>query len=118
MNFEINIDENTVTTDLSFTRDYMNDGKLFPVLNIGRGSYVGGASVISCTDENLIYNLQIGRYTSIAGGITFMIDLNHDYKRYPKVEYLTSHIKDLPILDARDKLSLWMTVGLDEMLPS
>ena len=32
-------------------------------------------------DNELIYNLQIGRYCAIAHDVTFVVDLNHDYKR-------------------------------------
>ena len=32
-------------------------------------------------DDLLLYNLQVGRYSSISENITFLLDINHDYKR-------------------------------------
>lgn len=58
----------------------------FKVLTIGKDSYIvkatveTGLNLDSELDKNAgIYNLQIGKYSSLAEDILFMIDINHDY---------------------------------------
>lgn len=53
----------------------------FPIFTIGRDSYVGGAVVTAAFDREMTYNFHIGRYTSIASGVNFIIDMNHDYRK-------------------------------------
>lgn len=55
----------------------------FPVLTIDRDSYIVQASIQSGIDFDVdagIHSIQIGRYCSLAEQITFMVNLNHDYK--------------------------------------
>lgn len=81
MRFKLNVRENTITSEYEYTNDIFNENKLFPVLTIGRDSYIEEAIVENVLDRQLIYNLQIGRHSSISPDVTFIIDLNHDYKR-------------------------------------
>lgn len=81
MALNVNIPEYTIHSNEELTKDLFKDGKLFPVLFIDRDSYIGSADIMTSLDEKCIYNLNIGRYCSLANNITFMIDLNHDYRR-------------------------------------
>jgi glycosyltransferase family protein len=82
MQIKFNVGEYTIPSDYSYENDVWGNGRNFPVLNIGRDSYIGGAVANFYLDENmLIYNLQIGRYCSLAEDIHFIIDINHDYKK-------------------------------------
>lgn len=66
-----------------------NIGQLHPfkVLTIGKDSYIVDAQIETGLnlDQNIastrgVYNLQIGKYCSLAEKICFLIDINHDYK--------------------------------------
>ena len=81
MKIKFNIPEETIEQDCESTKDVLNEGKEFPVLTIGRNSYIAEAIVDTVLDCELIYNLQIGRYCAIAHDITFIVDINHDYKK-------------------------------------
>ena len=55
----------------------------FPALFIDKDSYITSARVITALDmrfSDKLYNLQIGKYSAVAEGIKFYIDLDHDYK--------------------------------------
>lgn len=55
----------------------------FPVLQIGKGSYIAKAQIETSLNfhvEDGCYNLQIGKYCALAEDILFMLDLMHDYK--------------------------------------
>jgi glycosyltransferase family protein len=82
MQMKFHVDEYQLQSEYSYENDVWGNGRNFPVLNIGRDSYIGGAVANFYLDENmLIYNLQIGRYCSLAEDIHFIIDMNHDYKK-------------------------------------
>ncbi|MBE5946753.1 MAG: DUF1792 domain-containing protein [Lachnospiraceae bacterium] len=81
MRFKLNIPEDSIKNDFEYTSDVLNQNKNFPVLIIGRDSYIEEAIVENVLDENLIYNVQVGRHSSIAHDVTFVVDMNHDYKR-------------------------------------
>ena len=81
MRIKLNISENSVQTDMPYMSDVLGEQKNFPVLAIGRDSYIEEAWADAVFDTNMIYNVQVGRYTSIAGDVKMIIDLNHDYKR-------------------------------------
>lgn len=58
----------------------------FKVLTIGKDSYIVKAKVETGLDMDSkinqnagVYNLQIGKYSSLAEDVLFMIDINHDY---------------------------------------
>lgn len=81
MRFKLNVKEYTIKSEYAYTHDVLNENKIFPILTIGRDSYIEEAIVENVLDKQLVYNLQIGRYTSISPDVTFIIDLNHDYKQ-------------------------------------
>lgn len=81
MRIKLNIPENSVQTDMPYMSDVLGEQKNFPVLVIGRDSYIEEVWAEAVFDTNMIYNVQVGRYTSIAGDVKMIIDLNHDYKR-------------------------------------
>jgi glycosyltransferase family protein len=81
MQIKFNVGENTIPSDYSYENDILGNGKLFPVLNIGRSSYIEEAVALLVPDDTLIYDVQIGRYSSLAADIQFIIDMNHDYKK-------------------------------------
>ena len=74
-------------------KDSSIDG--FPFLCIGRDSYV-----VSAKNENglninpgFVYNLQIGKFCSLAHDVSFVIDINHDYSGL-QPEYLICFQKE------------------------
>lgn len=81
MRFKLNIPEYSIKIEQEYTSDVFNEGKSFPVLTIGKDSYIEEAVVDNVLDSKCIYNVHIGRYTSIAHDVTFIVDMNHDYKR-------------------------------------
>lgn len=81
MRIKLNIPENSVQTDTAYTSDVLGEQKRFPVLVIGRDSYIEEAWAEVVFDAGMIYNLQVGRYTSIAGDVKIIVDMNHDYRR-------------------------------------
>ena len=81
MRFKLNISENSIKTEIAYTSDVLGENKAFPVLVIGRDSYIEEAWVENVLDSHMIYNVHVGRYTSIAGDVKMIVDMNHDYKR-------------------------------------
>ena len=81
MRIKLNIPENSVQTDIAYMSDVLGEQKNFPVLVIGRDSYIEEAWAEVVFDSGMIYNLQVGRYTSIAGDVKIIVDMNHDYRR-------------------------------------
>ncbi|WP_049962801.1 CatB-related O-acetyltransferase [Ruminococcus sp. HUN007] len=56
---------------------------LFPALYIGLDSYIVDATVETALNfeyNDKLYNLQIGKYSSIAEELLFLIDMDHDYE--------------------------------------
>lgn len=92
MLFKLNVGTNVIKTEQEYTLDVLDENKRFPVLTIGKDSYILEALVDNILDEDLVYNVQIGRYSSIAPEGTFMIDMNHDYKRV--CQGIPSELKD------------------------
>lgn len=76
-------------TVLKYTNYFINniiDNKPFRALNIDKGSYIVSSQINSGIDfeENpiesgLVHNFQIGKSSSLASEITFLINQNHDY---------------------------------------
>lgn len=57
--------------------------KGFPLLSVDRGSYLVGGQLQSGLNlgrGGQVHSLQIGKYSALADGITFLIDLDHDYR--------------------------------------
>lgn len=55
----------------------------FPFVSIGRDSYIVSAKNENGLNVNKgqVYNLQIGKFCSIAHDVSFIIDINHDYTK-------------------------------------
>lgn len=54
----------------------------FPLLVIDRDSYIIDAAIETGIDahwEGYVHNLMIGRHSAISAGVSFVIDMNHDY---------------------------------------
>ncbi|MGN0153919.1 MAG: GT-D fold domain-containing glycosyltransferase [Lachnospiraceae bacterium] len=81
MRIKFNVPEYSISAEYQYTNDLFQEGKAFPVLSIGKDSYIEEAVAEFVPDENLLYNIQIGRYSSIAGNVTFLVDMNHDYRK-------------------------------------
>ncbi len=82
MLLDINVPAWSVTQSTTYTARTNVPGGGFPILTIDKGSYIVGAKIESGIDghwEGGIYNLQVGKYSSLAEDILFMISINHDY---------------------------------------
>lgn len=93
MSFKLNVNPNAIKKEHAYTLDIFNENKVFPVLTIGKDSYVVETLVEHILDSHLVYNVQIGRYSCVASNVTLMIDMNHDYKRV--CQGIPSELKDL-----------------------
>jgi len=81
MRIKFNVAEYTIQTEYAYESDILQENKQFPVLTIGRDSYIEEAVAEFVPDKELLYNIQLGRYSSVAPDVTFIIDMNHDYKK-------------------------------------
>ncbi len=81
MVIKINVAEDLITEETEYTVDAYGEGKRFPVVTVGRNSYVEEANSHAVFDTDEVYSVQIGRYSALAAGIEFIVDLNHDYKK-------------------------------------
>lgn len=81
MRFKLNIPEYGIKTETEYSNDVLGEKKKFPVLTIGRDSYIEEVIVDNALDKSLVYNVHIGRYSSIAHDVSFIVDLNHDYRK-------------------------------------
>lgn len=81
MQYKLSVGEYSVTKDSEYTDEIIEKSKKFPVLFIGKDSYIEEATVLFVPDNHILYNLHIGRYSSLAAGIQILTDMNHDYKR-------------------------------------
>ena len=85
MYLKLNFNPYEITNDRQLLYK-LKENKVFNILTIGKDSYIVNATVETGLnlDKELetnmgIYNLQIGKYSSLAENILFMIDINHDY---------------------------------------
>lgn len=81
MSITLNVPQYSVTEDTVYWNDLFEEHKKLPMLCIGRDSYIEETQVEANPDQDLLYNVQLGRYSSIARDTKMIIDLNHDYKR-------------------------------------
>ncbi len=81
MRFKLNIPEYSIKTETEYSNDVLGEKKKFPVLTIGRDSYIEEVIVDNALDKSLVYNVHIGRYSSVAHDVSFIVDLNHDYRK-------------------------------------
>jgi hypothetical protein len=52
----------------------------FPLVTIGRETYIAGMSIQDSPEEPEISNIHIGSFCSIATNVTLMAYMGHDYK--------------------------------------
>lgn len=83
INLSVNPYQIKQTSNLAINQNQLKD---FSALTIDKDSYIVGAVVETSIDMDKqinihsgCYNLQVGKYTSIAENILFLIDMNHDY---------------------------------------
>lgn len=82
MFIDLHVEPYQLKSEEEYGIDFPGKGS-FPILHIGRGSYITGAKIETSLNfhvEDGCYNLQIGRYCALAEDILFMLDLMHDYK--------------------------------------
>lgn len=82
LNLSVPVYQNTMTSDCNISLNNKN----FKIMTIGKDSYIVKALVETglnldpeIEEDSGCYNLQIGKYSSLAEDILFMIDINHDY---------------------------------------
>ena len=78
MSITLNVPQYSVTEDTVYWNDLFEEYKKLPMLCIGRDSYIEETQVEANPDQDLLYNVQLGRYSSIARDTKMIIDLNHD----------------------------------------
>ena len=61
MQYKLSVGEYSVTKDSEYTDEIIEKNKRFPILFIGKDSYIEEATVLFLTDEHILYNLHIGR---------------------------------------------------------
>lgn len=81
MSITLNVPQYSVAEDTVYWNDLFEEHKNLPMLCIGRDSYIEETKVEADPDQDILYSIQVGRYTSIARDTKMIIDLNHDYKR-------------------------------------
>ena len=98
LNLSVPVYQNTTTSDCMVSLN----NKSFKILTIGKDSYIVKAIVetglnldTELSENSGCYNLQIGKYSSLAEDILFMIDINHDYMSV--CQGCASEFKDNPI---------------------
>jgi len=68
----------------NYSLDILKNQKPFPMMFIDLDSYIVGAKLESILEFRLadgVHNLQIGKYSSLAEDILFLVDVDHDYKQ-------------------------------------
>ena len=78
----IEIPVNTIKSLTTYTIPSDSKGE-FPLLSIAVDSYIVQAKIetgINLDWDGGVHNIQIGKYSSIAEDVLFMIDVNHDYR--------------------------------------
>lgn len=81
MIYQFNVGEYSIKEDTQYFSDVLGENREFPLLTIGKDSYIEEAFIDAVPDKRLVYNVQIGRYSALAHGIRVIVDMNHDYKR-------------------------------------
>ncbi len=81
MKIKLSFPEYSIETHQCFTSDIFKAGKEFPLVDIDVDSYIEEAFVETVLDEDCIYQIAIGKYSSLADGISLLVDMNHDYKK-------------------------------------
>jgi virginiamycin A acetyltransferase len=74
----------TITEPFLYTVDFANDKSPFSILCIDVDSYIVDAKLETSLDFHVtdgVHNLQIGKYSSLAEGIVFLMDVDKNYKQ-------------------------------------
>ncbi len=79
MGFNLKVEPWTICKETTY--DYEFDKCIVPLVTIGVDSYIIDAELNTELDEACLCCLQIGRYSSIAKNVKFIVDNNHDYMR-------------------------------------
>lgn len=77
----LQVPQGSVAEDMVYWNNPLETKKFFPMVSIGRDSYMEETQVEAALEDEPLYNVQVGRYTSVARDTKMIIDLNHDYKR-------------------------------------
>lgn len=78
-----NCNPHTIREFTSFNVCFSRDQEPFPLISLDRDSYVVSAEIQSGINFHLSDNahcIHIGKYAALADKITFLVDLNHDYR--------------------------------------
>ena len=99
-NFRVNPKE--VKCNITYTVDIGGGREGFPLVYIDRDSYIVSASIETGVNINRgeVHNLHIGKFTSIAHNVAFVIDINHDYS---SLAMGASDLFSLPLGDFKRK---------------
>ena len=83
MKIKISVPEGSIKNEYQYmTTIKGHDENLeFPLFTIGRDSYLIESCIEINADSDLVCNVHIGRYSSVARNTIFMMDQNHDYRR-------------------------------------
>lgn len=82
MKFTLEVEPKTVDENKVYAVQEEGELKDFPVLVIGRDSYIVEVFVLTSMMPHhgfIPYNFQIGKYSSVALKVSVVIDINHDY---------------------------------------
>jgi virginiamycin A acetyltransferase len=74
----------TIKEPFLYTVDFANDKSPFSILCIDVDSYIVDAKLETSLDFHVtdgVHNLQIGKYSSLAEGIVFLMDVDKNYKQ-------------------------------------
>jgi len=83
MIFQVKYDPNTIKDLTVINMEVPNQRELFPIMQLDLDSYIVQGEVQSGINFNFeegVHCLQIGKFTSIADKVTFLINLDHNYK--------------------------------------
>ena len=84
MYLNIKVPPYTIKESCLYTVDFANDEGPFPIMCIDVDSYIVDAKLESSLNFHVsdgVHNLQIGRYSSLAEDILFLMDVDKNYKQ-------------------------------------
>ncbi|MEY8355307.1 CatB-related O-acetyltransferase [Lachnospiraceae bacterium 54-53] len=83
MVYHVKYNPQTIKNKTLLTMPVPGAGERFPFMQIDTDSYIVGAEIQSGLNFNYsegVHCIQIGKYCALADKITFLVNLNHDYK--------------------------------------
>ena len=83
---------------------YENNGKPFPAVTLGAGSYL-----VSADYENIKYrnHILIGKFCALAHNLKFNLGLNHNYKNVTTYPFDATDFKQIKAYSEGNKLPIW-----------